>query len=800
MVQYTKQQQWMLWAVLLAASIAWGQTNKKDPQIGYLYPAGAQQGASVYITVGGQYLRGATDIHVTGEGVQASVVRYFRPLRNLQKEQRELLTARLKEVRDRRIAELSGKSADPSKGKKKPNKKDTDKETEEKPEVKMPEHPLLDDLDNKSLRELAHIREVFFFPRWKTQINRQLSELVQIEIRVNRNALPGDRALRIRTKTGISNPVVFQVGVLPEAKELEPNNQEAYPILPNLPKGVEAPEVTPYDLPVLLNGQIMPGDIDRFRFTARQGQKLVFSLSARCLIPYLADAVPGWFQGTLALYDDQGHEVAFQDDYRFDPDPTLFYEVPKSGEYEVEIRDAIYRGREDFIYRIAMGELPYITHLFPLGGRVGVDTVSEIDGWNLPQNKLRLDTRSGGQAIRQTSLYQKSKASNAVTYAVDTLRGVMETENNDTPAQAQQIKTPRMINGRIDRPGDVDVFAFDGRAGQGLVVDVYARRLNSPMDALVRLTDRTGQVIAWNDDYVEKDKHLHKDSVGLLTHHADAYLMTDLPEQGTYYVHLSDTQNQGGPAYGYRMRVSVARPDFELRVTPSSHFVQAGGVMPLTVYVLRKDGFTGEIRLGLHQAPPGFELKGGRIPPGCDRIRMTLTAPARAPESPIALEIVGLAHVGGSVIRRTAMAADDVMQAFLYRHLVPTQELLVCVQKAKWRVPEVTLAGHSTVRIPAGGSTQVQIKTRRGKALKEMKLVLDDPPTGLSLHDVEALADGLTFRLKAEKDAFPNGYEDNLIIEVMREYYPKDKDGKPQEKKQQYSMGTLPAVPFEIVQ
>ncbi len=74
---------------------------------------------------------------------------------------------------------------------------------------------------------------------------------------------------------------------------------------------------------------------------------------ARRLIPYLADAVPGWFQATVAVYDANGNELASADDYRFDPDPVLYYEIPRDGEYEMEIHDAIYRGREDFVYRVS---------------------------------------------------------------------------------------------------------------------------------------------------------------------------------------------------------------------------------------------------------------------------------------------------------------------------------------------------------------------------------------------------------------------------------------------------------------
>ena len=85
------------------------------------------------------------------------------------------------------------------------------------------------------------------------------------------------------------------------------------------------------------------------------------------MIPYLADAVPGWFQAALTLYDAQGNELAYDDDYRFHPDPVLHYVVPNDGEYTIEIRDSLYRGREDFVYRIAIGELPFVTGIFPVG-------------------------------------------------------------------------------------------------------------------------------------------------------------------------------------------------------------------------------------------------------------------------------------------------------------------------------------------------------------------------------------------------------------------------------------------------
>ena len=46
----------------------------------------------------------------------------------------------------------------------------------------------------------------------------------------------------------------------------------------------------------------------------------------------------------------------------------------------IEINDAIYRGREDFVYRITIGELPFVTSIFPLGGPAGRANHRRADG------------------------------------------------------------------------------------------------------------------------------------------------------------------------------------------------------------------------------------------------------------------------------------------------------------------------------------------------------------------------------------------------------------------------------------
>ncbi|MHC4062363.1 MAG: PPC domain-containing protein, partial [Planctomycetota bacterium] len=368
----------------------------------------------------------------------------------------------------------------------------------------------------------------------------------------------------------------------------------------------------------------------------------------------------------------------------------------------------------------------------------------------------------------------------------------------NTTKDAQLVSLPTIINGQINTAGDVDVFKFKGRGGDKIVAEVYGRRLNSPVDSFLRLTNDKGTTLEWNDDYVEKDGHLHKDVTGLVTHHADSYLMTALPETGTYYVHLSDSQKRGGNAYGYRLRISEPQSDFALRLTPSSLATYPGGTVVVQVYALRKDGFDGEINIVLKDAPEGFKLEGGRIPAGCNKIRMTVTTPRIAPATPVSLELQGGVVISNHIVTRPVVPADDIMQAFLYRHLVPAKQLLVSVQKGQRRMPRIEPTGSSPVRLAAGGSTTVRMRTPKRSRLGKIQLQLNQPPQGLTMHDVKVVSGTLSFTLKADKGEMKTGLTDNLIIEAFREFTPKQK-GKKNAKKKRVSIGFLPAIPIQIV-
>jgi len=661
--------------IIMAAAISAAHAQRA-PEIGYVYPAGAQAGSTVELALAGRFLDGTSGAVVSGGGVSVSVVKHIKPLNG---REINLLRDQLKDLQEQ-ISPVQSNEEEAAYAAPSGSGEPIDREAIQK--------------------EMAEIRTKLANPKNRNRENPQLAEDLVLRITVAPDAAAGRRELRVRTSAGLSNPVVFHVGNLPEYNEKEPNE-----------KAAETELLGP--LPLVINGQIKPGDIDRFRIRLTAGMDLVVRAQARDLIPYLADGVPGWFQATLGLYCPDGKEAAYVDDYKFHPDPVIAYKAAADGEYVLEIKDSIYRGREDFVYRITAGELPFITSIFPLGGRAGAETSVRIKGWNLPRNELTINAREHSSGILPVYVGKEQLVSNVMPFAVGPFPECVAEEPNSTLRQGQPVTLPITVNGRIEQPEDSDVFRFEGRAGDAIVAEVYARRLDSPLDSILRLTDAQGRVIAANDDHEDK-------GAGLITHHADSLINATLPADGDYYLHIADAQRKGGPDYGYRLRIGGPQPDFDLRVAPSTVNVRAGSTANITVHAIRRDGFTGPITVSLKNAPQGFTLNGGLIPADKEEVRMQLRAPGKALNEPVVLNFEGAASIDGQQVVRRVVPADSRMQAFFYWHLVSAEEFKVSVlgRAAAKPLADAAMAPTRNAPPPANASVAVKSSPTKPKSSK----------------------------------------------------------------------------------
>jgi hypothetical protein len=349
------------------------------------------------------------------------------------------------------------------------------------------------------------------------------------------------------------------------------------------------------------------------------------------------------------------------------------------------------------------------------------------------------------------------------------------------------VSLPLTVNGRIDSPGELDLFCFDGRTGQNIVAEVRARRLNSPLDSALMLRDSDGEQIAFSDDHEDK-------GAGLITHHADSRLQTMLPKDGRYILYLADEQQSGGPGFGYRLTLSEPKPGFELRVCPSAINARPGTSVPVTVYVLRRDGFPGEIDLALADAPKELELSGACIPAGQDSVRMTLSVPNDFKQDLYDLQVIGRAGIR----KQLAVAADDVMQAFIYRHLVPAEKLQLCVY-GEPEIFKIEKLRSKSVKIPVGGSKNLSIEMPGSTVWGEVELELIDPPDGVRIHSASLGQRDGNIVFQCDEQAATPGCCGNLIVNVYAVRDPETMRGRGQRKKPRRLLTVLPAIPFEIV-
>ncbi len=764
------------WQLVLGLMVSLATTpalraQQPAPRIGCVYPAGGQQGTTFQIVIGGQRLKDLKEVFVSSHGVQAVMLERARPLTPQEFREYLELKAKVEALEAKRLAApQAGKPTKQRGGKEKPQ-----------PAANAPAATAWTPEDGKLLSETKQKLAVLL--RKPAGAIRKaptpaLADILVAQVTVAADAEPGPREIRVAGQSGMSNPLAFHVGQVTEFSEVA--SETVTQVKSVIEKSRERPQTSnpktemTVTLPATINGQVLPGEVNRYRFAAKKGQRLVIAVSARQLIPYISDAVPGWFQATLSLRNAAGKELAYADSFRFDPDPVLHFEVPDDGEYVIAIKDSIYRGREDFVYRISLGELPFVTGIFPLGGPAGAQTAVEAMGWNLPNSKLVVDGKDKAPGIRQLSVRKDGHISNFVPFAVDTLPERLEEEPNNTPETARRITLPVIINGRIDLPEDADVFCFEGRTGDQVVAEVMARRLNSPLDSAIKLTDASGNPIAFNDDHADK-------GAGLTTHQADSYLQATLPANGVYYLHLNDAQHKGGPEHAYRLRVSLPRPDFDLRIVPASVSARAGKAVPFTIYALRKDGFAGDIALSFKDAPEGFKLSTTTVSATQAVARLTLTVQPTIESLPTILKLEGRATIQGREVSHLALPAEDMMQAFEYRHLVPANELKLAMTGNFKVAGPPKLLGSLPVKIPVGGTAKVRIAAPPAAFSNKARFELGNAPEGLTIKKVSPSRDGGEIVFQCDAKVKP-GQKGSLTVTTPA--------GK----------AVLPAIPFEIMQ
>jgi len=585
-------------ALLTVAFAAFGEVTKIVP--GYFYPSSVQAGEKTRVVTGGMGYGGIRGVWISGEGVKVTKITQVPGF------PRAPGKTEIPWVREWFYEILNG----------------TVEHRELPPEAVTADtdwqkNPWLCNLDEHTdTLEMQIIGRYLYTPEDYPQATPALDHLIILDVEVDPKAKPGCRQIMLYSGNDISAPHPFYVTAEPHVREPE------YVIPPLKDRHAGLNTVLHYPtnlvaktLPVTLDGQIWPSENDVFKINLRKGKRVTFLMTARELLPYLGDAVPGWFNPVLRLTNAQGLEIGYADDFFYLPDPIMSVIVPEDGVYKLEVHDNLYRGRSDFVYTIRVYE----------------------------------DDMNGPGFTPQQRAFE-----------------CYPPPINHVPPKAGSGVDVR--TGKIDFPGRVVRHDFKIKEPQSLSFEVFARRCGSPLDPELRLygpldgktpLSAAPLLAMWNDC----GKFLCGSIAQALT---DARGSWKFLEPGDYCVTVSDEPGDGGEDYSYSLVIEPLEPTFEVYATRSS-FLMGRGSASFEVKVVRRNGFTGEITIDGNE---DFS-SGDKVPAGVNAAEVSVSGGTDW-KGMKHVQLFASAEIAPGV-RKTVriVPGDPVEQAFAYTHYLP---------------------------------------------------------------------------------------------------------------------------------
>jgi hypothetical protein len=585
-----------------------------------------------------------------------------------------------------------------------------------------------------------------------------------VRFTVAADAQPGVRDVRIVTPQGVSTVGQLVVVRDPVSKEDGDNNS--------------AEKAQQVSLPTTLCGAIEKNeDVDFYRFQAAAGQSFVFHVRSARLEDRIHD-LQEHSDPILTLRTAAGGTLAASDNHEYHADPLLAYHFEQAGEYLLEVRDVRYKGTQYWEYVIEASGRPFIQAVFPLAVSAGQAETLHLAGVNVPGDSTVNFTAPTNllPGMHWIDLPLGDQAGNPAAMIVSGLPLVRESDAaNDSPDTAQAISFPVGLNGRCEREGDVDCFAFEAKKGDALSLEIVARRRLSAMDSHLRVLDSQGKQLALNDDLKLGKRN-----------HADSWQENWVaPADGRFVVEVRDVHLRGGPQYPYFLQVTRSQPYFELYLDTDKTQIGPGGAAAIFVRIERKNGFTGEVQLAIDGLPHGVTASCGRIlsdkgQDGC----IVLEADADAPPSAAEIVVTGTAkHTlpDGQVLDLPA-AADVYQETYQPgggRGHWPVAGHAVCVTEYG-DLRAVSLSTYD-VTLKPGEAAKIEVTIDRSPEVNA-NVTLDmmmrhlnsnyanTLPQGVTLDDKEAqslLAGSATkgyLTLKAAKDAPPVEKQQGVVV------------------------------------
>ncbi|HEV3384246.1 MAG TPA: hypothetical protein VG097_05490 [Gemmata sp.] len=441
-----------------------------------------------------------------------------------------------------------------------------------------------------------------------------------IDLTASSDAPVGVCGLRIATRDGLTNAVLFHI--------------EDLPVRGN----IASEKPVSLTLPACVWGTFRTGTRDVYTITVAAGEKVSFEAVSNRLGK---DADP-----LITIRDATGRFVTERDndqglyfDFRFE------YTFEKAGVYTVEIRDARFKASEHHHYILRMGKFPEervstaptLSPYQPLPGVFFENRKRPSDNGSswVP---VPFSTEGPFQIAREFDERRDIGFSQAVSgqmqlgflLAPTRVNPFLPLERLATIGrfQATPVSVPGTLCGVLRKPGQRQAFSFTLDKGQRIFVRAETKVLNSPIDIDYVLTDRLGREVRRPNE--------NRDGT-------EPALDYTAATPGEYALVIRDILREGSDSHAFRLTVRD-RP-----FPPSINAEVEGLTIPQGSYQsvplqISKTGRSGPIRLLLLGAPAGVKLSPDEIPETATSIVCRLEANSATPIGTYTVQIVALCN------------------------------------------------------------------------------------------------------------------------------------------------------------
>lgn len=563
---------------------------------------------------------------------------------------------------------------------------------------------------------LGDAEEIFFYEGAGFEVTKlePAAGNVKVTLKIAPDVRLGEHVAQVRTKTGLSDYRTFWVENLAVVEEKEPNSDFA------VPQAIELDKV--------VNGNVGNEDVDYYVVEAKKGQRI----SAEVVAMRLSTAM---FDPYVAILNEKRFELSANDDTALAlQDGYASVVAPEDGRYTIEVRESAYAGGNN--YRLHVGTFPRPTAVYPAGGKIGEET--EVTFLGLPSGELVQKILLPGNEVTDYGVFAQDDGGISPTanrFRLFEHGNAFEAEPNNETAKASPVELPLAFNGIIQEPKDVDYFKFTAKKGQQFEVECFARRIRSGLDPVMNLYKADGGGIAGNDD----------------SRGPDSYFRFNVPEDGEYFIRVTDHLGRGGPDLVYRIEFQAIKPQLSLSIPRVERygqyrqqvFVPRGGRFATLINAGRSN-FGGELVLEGKDLPAGMTMLCEKMPANMNTMPVVFEAAADAPLSGKLLDFTAR-HVENEAIRGGfGNTADYIIAApgqSRYRWKSVKQLAIAVVDELPFKIDIVV----PKVPVVREGSMQLKVVATKKEGWDEqINIQLPFRPPGLGAASSVNIAKGKT--------------------------------------------------------